>query len=491
MDIKTRDTSKRTIKTLDKAKIASEKFKNTILNVKDKTESSLNDTDSIYGESDKIVYGSRITSQKTVEKANSIGKKSFKETRKNVKRLNHRIKGIKSKRTLTKTKRIAKTNLKQGKIAFQKAAKHSKAVMKTTKQTAKLSLQALKNAAKASFHALKALVAGTKALISAIVAGGWIAVVIIIVVVIIAFLCTSVFGIFMSSEKISDSDITMDSVISEINEELNNKIIEFQNTIPHENYELVSNMARWEDLLAIYATKITNGNLGIEAITVNEEKKNILKNLFWQMNSLSTELKDKKDINGVVRKTLIITISSKSVDEMANLNMFTQEQRKELNELLSDKYKNLWSDVIYGKSVGNRDIVKIAEKQIGNQGGQKFWSWYGFSGRVEWCAIFVSWVANEAGYLNKTIPKFAACQNQGVVWFKSMSLWHERGFVPKSGDIIFFDWNYDGHSDHVGIVEKVSNGKVYTIEGNSSDRVQRQSYGINSKDIYGYGTPQY
>lgn len=176
------------------------------------------------------------------------------------------------------------------------------------------------------------------------------------------------------------------------------------------------------------------------------------------------------------------------VDNRTNL---AKEIKETLNELLDDNFSSVWNDVIYGKSVGNKDIVKIAESQIGNVGGQKFWQWYGFNSRVEWCAIFVSWVANEAGYLNTAIPKFAQCHNQGIVWFQTMSLWHGRGFTPKSGDIIFFDWEQDGHSDHVGIVEKVSNGKVYTIEGNSNNRVQKQNYKLNSKVIYGYGTPQY
>ena len=67
------------------------------------------------------------------------------------------------------------------------------------------------------------------------------------------------------------------------------------------------------------------------------------------------------------------------------------------------------------------------------------------------------------------------------------------GYIPKSGDIIFFDWNEskDGFSDHVGIVEKVENGRVYTIEGNSSNACRQRDYDINSSEIQGYGTPMY
>ena len=68
----------------------------------------------------------------------------------------------------------------------------------------------------------------------------------------------------------------------------------------------------------------------------------------------------------------------------------------------------------------------------------------------------------------------------------------EKGYIPREGDIIFFDWEVDGNVNHVGIVEKVENGKVYTVEGNSTnDTCRQKEYDINSKYIFGYGTPAY
>ena len=183
---------------------------------------------------------------------------------------------------------------------------------------------------------------------------------------------------------------------------------------------------------------------------------------------------------------------------MADKYRFNKEQKKQLAELINDKYSNMWTSVIYGSSVGSNDIVAVATTQIGNVGGQPYWSWYGFNSRVEWCACFVSWCANQCKYIEAgVIPKFAACQNEGVDWFKTCGLWKDRGFTPKAGDIIFFDWadkntgTRNGQADHVGIVEKVENGKVYTIEGNSNDSCCRRNYDINSLDILGYGTPAY
>ena len=136
---------------------------------------------------------------------------------------------------------------------------------------------------------------------------------------------------------------------------------------------------------------------------------------------------------------------------------------------------------------GNGQIVTTAKAQLGNEGGQKFWSWYGFQGRVEWCACFVSWCADQSGLISSgEVLKFAYCPT-GVEWFKSQGRWQDRGYTPTPGTIIFFDWNHDGISDHVGIVEKCEKEVVYTIEGNSSDAVRGRSYGVDSSSIMGYG----
>lgn len=136
---------------------------------------------------------------------------------------------------------------------------------------------------------------------------------------------------------------------------------------------------------------------------------------------------------------------------------------------------------------GNGQIVTIAKSQFGNEGGQKFWSWYGFSSREEWCACFVSWCADQAGMIqNGTVPKFSLC-TEGVNWFQTQGKWKSGGSVPTPGTIIFFDWDHDGASDHVGIVENCDGTTVHTVEGNSGDRVKQNSYSINSPSILGYG----
>lgn len=170
---------------------------------------------------------------------------------------------------------------------------------------------------------------------------------------------------------------------------------------------------------------------------------------------------------------------------MKNQYIFNSYQVKELNELLSPRYTSMWSSVMYGISSGNLDIVKIALAKVGNVGGEKFWRWYGFNQRVEWCV-------NQAGYIEtNTIPKFSFCRD-AVSWFKPMGEWRDNSYIPKPGDIIFFDWEVDGVVNHVGIVEKVDKNRFFTVEGNSlNDMCRQREYKINDKVIFGYGVPIY
>lgn len=144
-----------------------------------------------------------------------------------------------------------------------------------------------------------------------------------------------------------------------------------------------------------------------------------------------------------------------------------------------------------GTRQGGEEVAAIALSQVGQVGGYPYWSWYGFSSRVEWCAIFVSWCADQCGYLDAGIvPKFAGC-GVGVQWFQNRGQWLPGSATPEPGMLIFFKWYGSDSSiaDHVGIVESVENGRVYTIEGNAGDQVRRNSYPIGYGEIKGYGVP--
>lgn len=198
---------------------------------------------------------------------------------------------------------------------------------------------------------------------------------------------------------------------------------------------------------------------------------------------------------------LNVKLTNKSINTVAN-SLLTPEQLEMYNVYLQTKGNKplLFGggsidgspstdlsgvEFVDGERQGNQNTVDIALSQVGNVGGQPYWSWYGFDSRVEWCACFVSWVLNQAGYSE---PKFAACQSQGVPYFSSNGRWANRGYKDIApGDVIFFDWQGDGHSDHVGIVIGTDGNRVYTVEGNSGDACKVRDYDINSSVIMGYG----
>lgn len=113
-----------------------------------------------------------------------------------------------------------------------------------------------------------------------------------------------------------------------------------------------------------------------------------------------------------------------------------------------------------------------------------------------WCATFVSAVAIKAGCTD-LIPTECSCPRQ-IELFKKKGTWVENeARTPNPGDIIYYDWQDNGvgdnkgTSDHVGIVEKVSGGKITVIEGNYSEAVKRRILAVNGKYIRGYGVPKY
>ena len=155
----------------------------------------------------------------------------------------------------------------------------------------------------------------------------------------------------------------------------------------------------------------------------------------------------------------------------------------------------------YGRAlnrIGDQTIVEVAASQLGNVGGEPYWSWYGFESRVSWCACFVSWCADQCGYIDAgIIPKFSGCVT-GVNWFRGQNRWLDGSAEPNPGMIIFFDWDnkvgsgpQDGLADHVGIVQRVENGIVYTIEGNSGDSCRQNQYPVGHYEILGYGVIAY
>ena len=260
--------------------------------------------------------------------------------------------------------------------------------------------------------------------------------------------------------------------------------------------------------MAVYAAKTSfDPDNPQEVASMDESKKELLKKVFWDMNTITSSTSSKTvllptetvDANGnitvtytsVTKTYLYIKVTHKTLNEMADVYEFNAQQNEILTELLSNEFDDLWSSVLYGISGGSKKLISVATAQIGLSGGQPYWSWYGFNSRAEWCACFVSWCAEQCGYIDVgIIPKFANC-DVGMKWFKDHNQWQANTYIPREGDIIFFDWDSDGYANHVGVVEKVENGKVHTVEGNSGDVCKKLEYNLDDSRILGYGVPIY
>lgn len=446
-------------------------------------------------------------SGKTIKQtAKSTGKAAVKTTQKTIKTAEQT-----ARTTIKTTQAAAKTAQKTA----QATAKAAKTAAQTACATAKATAAGIKAAVKATTAAVKAIIAGTKALIAAIAAGGWVAVVIILVICVIGLIVGSCFGIFFSGED-SGTGQTMRQAVQEINADYQSQIDTTRANLTYDELEMSGSRAVWPEVLAVYAVKATTDpDDPQEVATVDDSKKAILKDIFWRMNEISSRTESKTEevitetddghgnivetATTVTRTYLYITVSHKTAEEMADNFNFTADQRKQLSELLDEENRRLWSAVLYGIYSGDDAIVKAALSQVGNAGGEPYWSWYGFNSRVEWCACFVSWCFNECGYLDTgTAPKFAGCVG-GVEWFRSREQWADNTIEPAPGMIVFFDWNdpngasgpQDGEADHVGIVEKCENGIVYTIEGNSGDSCRVNQYPVGYYEILGYGVVAY
>ena len=436
-------------------------------------------------------------------KTRQQGKKTIKTTAKGTVKATE--KGVKTAKATSKTAiKITEQTAKAAQKTAKASAKAAQKAAQTAKATAKATAEATKATVKATIAAVKAIIAGTKALISALIAGGWIAVVIILIVVLLGC-AVSLFG--------GGSDSTSYTPVSAEVEAYTPLIQKYakQYGIP-EYVELIKAVMMQESggkgsdpMQAAEGSfnkryphepngikdpeySIECGVQELKAALVSAEVENPI-----DMERIKLALQGYNFGNGYISwaKTNYGGYS------YANAVEFSAMQAKRLGwEKYGDTQypAHVLRYYPYGRaftSGGNQAIVEVALTQLGNEGGQPYWSWYGFEGRVEWCACFASWCADQCGYLESgIIPKFSLCSD-GVNWFKGKGQWQDKNYEPQAGDLIFFDWGSNGSIDHVGIVEKCENGTVYTVEGNSGDACKQRSYPVGSGSIYGYGCPNY
>lgn len=368
-DIKTKNLNKKDIKVLNKAVVGTEKLKDNLVVTKQKIDNDINTKDSIYESgNDTIIGTSEYISNKLVKEAPKIGNKNVNIMRENI----AKSKAIKEKHNLRKASKKVKgagKGIKDSKkvardtqTVVQNRVKNTKRSYQIAKETAKRTIQTTKTTIKSTISTIKLAISGTKALISAIIAGGWIVLVIIIVICMIGLLCSSIFGIFLSGSKTSSNAITITDVISECNQEFSNKLQTIQDQNPHDDYVLDGNMASWKDILIIYTVKQSNGLKQQEVVTIDNAKKTIFKQVFWDMNEVTYELKNEtvteqgtnalETPKDVQKKVLHIKITSKNIEEMKIKYHLNTAQLEQIKELSDEQYASLWSGVIYGTDEG-------------------------------------------------------------------------------------------------------------------------------------------
>lgn len=440
------------------------------------------------------------------------------------------IKNKKDIKTDTRTIRKADTSLRTAQKSAVKATKLAqKSAADAAKQTAIasqkiVSARKTERLAKKTSDWVKKIVKEIKKAVESllrILSGASVVLLLILILAsLIAALVASAFGIFFAGDESGESTRTLQEVILEINAEYLEKIDNIEKSVTHDEVTKEGYGAAWPDVLSVYAVYVTTKADGkTDVVHLTDDHVKILKEIFWQMNivtyttevvtetNLVPDLDDdgnqKKDEKGnpiykeeTTSKTILrITTNHLTAAEEASKLSFNTEQMAQLNELLDTKYASLWAEILRGIGLGSSELVNLALSQLGNAGGEKYWKWAGLSERCEWCALFVSWCGDQTGLrASGQIPYFSFVSD-GVSFYKEKGKWIDGSEINSSncekliqpGMIIFFDWEPDGKPNHVGIVTKVSDGYIYTVEGNRGDAVAEGNYSANSIYIFGFG----
>ena len=220
--------------------------------------------------------------------------------------------------------------------------------MALRQQTTKMAETAVQKTAQAAGCALRSIIAAAQSLLAAIAAGGSTVVAMVLVICLIGLLIVSPFGIFFSGED-SGTGYTMPEAVSVLNGEFAARIEQIKAENPYDELDMdnagsAAMISNWRDVLAVYAVRTTTDNASPDEVaTLTEEKMEILREIFWDMNTITywTEIvpggKDEADT-----VILHITVTIKTHLQMADEHQFNTEQRRLLEELMQPKYQELF-----------------------------------------------------------------------------------------------------------------------------------------------------
>lgn len=524
IEIKTKPTSKKP-KALDKASRLPRNTKNALINVRDKAKEidtrDVQKTPENYAAdniADKASGAAQRGGNEAKKRAKQIagrGKQAVKKQFENTRRAGGKTASTATKsakgtvKTIDKGIKTAKHTVKTTKRTIKTGRQATKATVKTAKTTGKASVRAARAAAKAAITGVKLLVKAAaaavkaaavaiKSLVAAIAAGGWIVLVIVIVVGAILFIVNSAFGLFYSNEETGEAgNIPMSQAVAEISGDYN-IYIDQQISNASAGYDNVSivydggidgdsdSINNWVDVLGIYAVKTTMDETEpAEVATVTEEKKQILKNLYYEMNTVSASVETVEETDPddeaaePVEKTIVhVNLTSEDYRDAAERYGFTEEQNSMLEELMAPGNHYLFVSLIgidcYGGLTAQEleeiksnlpsgtggDIVRAALTRIGDPYSKELRG----SGSYVDCSYLVRWAYNQTGVTSYKAATAAEqvryCVNNDMIISK------ER---LKPGDAIFWrknscDCGRYKEIHHVAIY--IGNGKI--IEASSS-----------------------
>ena len=310
--------------------------------------------------------------------------KTVKNTASKIRTKNTSVKSIKGKpqkavKNASRSMKSVKQSTKGIKTA-QRTAKTTqqtaKAAAKATQKTAQAAKATAKSAATGAKAAVKATIATVKGLISAIAAGGWVAVLIILLICLIAMVSGSCFGLFFSSDP-TGTGTSVTQAVSTLNEEYMAHMQEIEAATPHDRQEITSNdgvlSINWEDILAVFSAKVTGAEDGVQVASLDDAQLDELRNIMWEMNTISSGTRTEKreveitevDENGkeitrteTVPETILeISITHKTPEEMARQYNFNFRQNEYLSLMSEPENKNLWAELLGGFVGGGGEIM--------------------------------------------------------------------------------------------------------------------------------------
>ena len=295
-------------------------------------------------------------------------------------------KTIKGRKPAAKPKAHAAKSIKQGGKGIkgaqqtaanaQKAAKAAQQITQRMQAAAKATLRGIRAAAHAVMAALKAAVAAAQSLAAAILAGGWVAVVVILLVCLIALVMGSSYGIFFGVES-TGSGTSVSQAVRDLNQEYAEHLQQISEDVSHDRQEMTSNdgnlSINWQDVLAVFSAKVSGASDGEQVASLTDAQVNILRDILWEMNdvdySTHTEShevevtttnnagEEETTTETVTETVLTIEITHTTAADMAQKYRFDRRQKEYLDLMMQPDNQNLWAQLLGGLVAGGGQII--------------------------------------------------------------------------------------------------------------------------------------